>query len=49
MAIPNKISFRVKLKILATCNVLLDDFLHGTIFSEYLNEWEGFSDNEPFI
>ncbi|CAD8092260.1 unnamed protein product [Paramecium sonneborni] len=54
-SLPDKISYRVKLKILATCHVLLDDFLHGEQFSESLLDWDGFrykeknQDKEKFI
>ncbi|CAD8166322.1 unnamed protein product [Paramecium pentaurelia] len=44
-ALPQKASYRVKLKILAACHVLLDDMMHGAIFAEYVNDWDGFIDN----
>ncbi|CAD8116000.1 unnamed protein product [Paramecium sonneborni] len=43
-ALPQKASYRVKLKILAACHVLLDDLMHGAIFAEHLNDWDGFID-----
>ncbi|CAD8131778.1 unnamed protein product [Paramecium pentaurelia] len=54
-SLPDKVTYRVKLKILATCHVLLDDFLHGEQFSESLLDWDGFrykeknQDKEKFI
>ncbi|CAD8112859.1 unnamed protein product [Paramecium sonneborni] len=44
-ALPQKTSYRVKLKILAACHVLLDDLMHGPIFAEHLNDWDGFLDD----
>ncbi|CAK74286.1 unnamed protein product (macronuclear) [Paramecium tetraurelia] len=41
-ALPEKTSFRVKLKVLATCHVLLEDGIHGQQFSESLLSWNGF-------
>ncbi|CAD8070523.1 unnamed protein product [Paramecium primaurelia] len=54
-SLPDKVSYRVKLKILATCHVLLDDFMHGEQFCESLLDWDGFrykeknQDKEKFI
>ncbi|CAD8166105.1 unnamed protein product [Paramecium octaurelia] len=54
-ALPEKTSFRVKLKVLATCHVLLEDGIHGQQFSESLLIWNGFrikdknQDQEKFV
>ncbi|KAM3136789.1 hypothetical protein pb186bvf_011048 [Paramecium bursaria] len=48
-SLPDKPSFRVKLKILATCHVLLDDFMWGSQFAEYLIQWQGFKNKQQFV
>ncbi|CAD8167730.1 unnamed protein product [Paramecium pentaurelia] len=54
-ALPEKASFCVKLKVLATCHVLLEDGIHGQQFSESFLIWNGFQikeknqDKEKFV